>query len=244
VTGPVLPAELETAAQIWFERGGGHMAQAYATAQFAIAREGRFTVVARREGTAEETFHVFRAGRLGVGASLAVRTAALRAIGGFDVVLGAGTRCMGGEDQLLLVELLLSGRRITFDPAAFVWHTHRATVDELTTQMYSYGLGYTAMLAAAARHGHRAGLLAYLLQAVYLLPRKLLRRRTGQAASVPRELARVELRGLINGPWVYWRSMRVARAGQRRATRQASGPATPGQPGMPSDFAEHQDVRR
>ncbi len=246
VTGPVLPKELETPAQVWFERSGGHMEQRYERVQFVNdgawrgrflggLRRSRFQVTARRTGAPDETFLLYRSGKIGVGASLAVRTDVLRRVGGFDSALGAGTRTMSGEDHMLFVALLHAGCQITFDPGAYVFHTHRRTLPELRHQLLGYGTGYTAMLAASARRdrAHVAGLAWYFAQAVRLLARKFrgrwraATRSVGDAdPAVPAALAGAEFLGLVRGPLAFVASNRDA----RRAGRNVS--STPPEPAM------------
>jgi len=236
VTGLVLPAELETAAQIWFERSGSKIDQRYVSVGYANDsawrrqllgrwRPGRFHVTAQRSGAPDETVSVYR-GKLGMGANMAFRVEALRSIGGFDEALGAGTRSRGGEDLLAISRLVYEGRRLVFDPAVYVFHTHRRTVDELERQLYGYGTGYTAMLTAAVRsdRSHLVGLFWFFFEALVLLPRKFISRDRGTAeahgARFPRRLARAEFRGLAHGPWAYAaarRTLRRASATKRRA---------------------------
>ena len=56
---------------------------------------------------------------------MAFRTAALRELGGFDEALGPGTPAQAGEDLLVFLRLLAGGRRLAYEPGAFVWHWHR-----------------------------------------------------------------------------------------------------------------------
>jgi glycosyltransferase involved in cell wall biosynthesis len=236
VTGLVLPTELETPAQIWFERSGSSLDQHYQTTTFTNdgswrgkslggLRRGRFEVTARRPGAPDETFLMYRSGKFGMGASMAVRASALRSAGAFDEALGAGSPTMAGEDHALLIAILFGGGRVTLDPAAFVFHTHRRTLAELEHQMRGYGRGYTAMLAATVwgSRAHLAGLFWYALQGLVLIPRKFAGRRDDTSPTYPKELSRAEFRGLVSGPWVFLASVRTAR--HRR--RQQVEPRTP-----------------
>jgi GT2 family glycosyltransferase len=202
VTGPVLPKELETPAQIWFERSGSKLAQRYVPVVYGGPKPGSFK--------AGGTF-VYR-GTFGMGANFAVRRRVLDALGGFDEALGTGTPAGGGEDLLLFARLVYLGHRIRFDPSVHVFHNHRRTVDELRRQMYAYGTGYTAMLAALVREDprHLAGLAWYTVEALALAARKFGGGRAG-APGYPKELGRVELRGLLAGPWRYRAGRRLLR---------------------------------
>ncbi len=209
VTGLVLPKELETPAQIWFEHSGSTLAQRYAAVVHGGGRPGRFKV---------DGAFVYR-GVFGMGANFAVRRGVLDALGGFDEALGAGTPAGGGEDLLLFTRLVHLGHRIRFDPSVHVFHTHRRTVDELRRQMYAYGSGYTAMLTALVRDDprHLVGLAWYAVEALALTARKFGGRRA-EGSGYPKELGRVELRGLLAGPGRY-------RAGRRLLARAPQEPA-------------------
>ncbi len=149
VTGLVVPLELETAAQVWFEQSGSGPDRSYVPLTFE--RAGRFRV-RRRDGETggERLDSLYATGELGLGSNMAFRASALRAAGGFDEALGTGTPSRGGEDLAMLVELLASGQRLAYEPSAIVYHTHRATLAELDRQIYGYGVGFTAMLTAIA----------------------------------------------------------------------------------------------
>ncbi|HWI75325.1 MAG TPA: glycosyltransferase, partial [Baekduia sp.] len=137
VTGLILPLTLDSEAQLLLE-------------QFAAFGKG-FAPVTHRlaEGRAENPLFPYTAGELGSGANTAVRADVLRALGGFDIALGAGTPAMGGEDLDLLIRLVLDGHAVRYEPRALLWHDHPATMERLTTQVRSYGVGLAAM---AAKH--------------------------------------------------------------------------------------------
>jgi glycosyltransferase involved in cell wall biosynthesis len=224
VTGLVLPKELETPAQIWFERSGSKLESRYQLTHFRNdgasrrgflggLRRGRYQVTARRYGQPDETFFVYR-GKFGMAANIAFRVAAFRALGGFDNALGAGIPTGGGEELQLLSRLVFSGRGLTFDPATAIYHAHRSDYEDLRKRMFGYGSGYSAMLVALVRTDgrHLIGLSWYALQAVRLM----LQRSAGRRDSVyPKELSRSELRGLLRGPWTYLVSRRLMRRWQR-----------------------------
>jgi cellulose synthase/poly-beta-1,6-N-acetylglucosamine synthase-like glycosyltransferase len=221
VTGLVLPRELETPAQIWFERSGSKVDQVYVSASFANdrsrrgrflggLRRNRFNVTARRDGFPDETVSIY-SGKLGMGANMAFRTTTLRSLGGFDEALGAGSRSHGGEDLCIISRLMFGGGRLVFQPSMFVYHTHRRTLDELERQMYGYGTGYTAMVAALVCGDvrHLVGLGAYAAHAVGLALRRSASRDAGE---YPRELSKAEARGLLKGPWLYVAGRRSTRS--------------------------------
>ncbi len=111
-------------------------------------------------------FPLYATGELGIGSNMAFRTSVLRSLGGFDHALGVGTSTCGGEDLAMLLELLMSGRLLGYEPAAIVHHTHRRTLEDLEIQLRGYGIGFSAMM----------------LSLVWRDPRRL----RGFAAAVPR----------------------------------------------------------
>jgi GT2 family glycosyltransferase len=230
VTGLVMPKELETPAQVWFERSGSGLDRTYVALSFESAARGhgrsgafsphRFRVVRRAAGeTIATVASLYATGEFGLGSNMAFRIEALRALGGFDEALGAGTETHGGEDLAMLLELLVSGRRLVHDPAAIVHHIHRREVAELERQIRGYGIGLTATLAALVWRDprHIAGLLAVVPAALRSMASPSTGKRAKQPAGYPGHLVRMELRGMLSGPLAYARSRRH----QRRWTERA-----------------------
>ena len=48
------------------------------------------------------------------------------------------------EDTYAFYRVLRAGYAIAYEPAAFVWHRHRADMRSLRRQIYSYAKGHTA----------------------------------------------------------------------------------------------------
>ena len=95
----------------------------------------------------DDPMYPYAAGVFGTGANFAVDTALMRRLGGFDEALGAGSPARGGEDLDAFVRVLQGGCALSHEPAALVWHHHRADVAGLRRQMYGYGTGLTAFYA-------------------------------------------------------------------------------------------------
>jgi cellulose synthase/poly-beta-1,6-N-acetylglucosamine synthase-like glycosyltransferase len=241
VTGLLLPVELETPAQVLFERSGSKVAHRYERVSYqggpsprrgggardAAQRRGRFEVTAWRPddpAAPAVRYLVYQAGQFGIGANMSYRAAAFARIG-MDVALGAGTPARGGEDLHCFMRLLFAGGRMTFDPAVVAWHSHARELAELREKVYGYGSGFTAILTALiwSDPRHLVGLSAHALRALRLFLRKFLVERGAAAARsyYPAELSRAELRGYAAGPLLYLRSrlvLRRARAALRRAS--------------------------
>jgi GT2 family glycosyltransferase len=228
VTGLILPAELETAAQLWFERHyGGFGATRVFTPLTYRGAAGRNRLTRRAEvavqdwdGAEVRRFAVYGAGACGAGANMAFRARALQRFGPFDEALGTGTPARGGEDLAMFIRLLAGGGSIGYEPRAVVHHTHRADYPSLRGQIEAYGLGFTAMLTSlvGAEPWHVGGVLSQL-------PRVARRVLAGEeepadaedpaeallGAPPPRELVWLERRGALKGPAAYLRSRRELR---------------------------------
>jgi GT2 family glycosyltransferase len=149
----------------------------------------------------------FSAGIFGTGANFAVRRPALRRMGGFDTLLGAGAPTRGGEDLDVFVRVILAGERICFVPSALVWHQHREDTRALAGQLYSYGYGLGAYLAK--RLAEREMSVAVLCRA--LARSATVARQMGQASRAGRfvlgglRLAAAEACGVLAGAACYYR---------------------------------------
>jgi GT2 family glycosyltransferase len=134
VCGPVLAAELDTPAQIAADEALGWR-KGFARRRFSLARP-----------PADSAIFPFSPGLFGVGANMAVDTAAASHVGGFDIALGPGTRTHGGEDCDFMIRLVLAGHMLTYEPSAYAWHHHRPTTAELADQMRGYDRGLGGFL--------------------------------------------------------------------------------------------------
>ncbi|WP_405010604.1 glycosyltransferase [Kitasatospora sp. NBC_01539] len=211
VTGLVLPAELDTPAQEAFESYGGY-AKGFAPHDWTW-HDG--------DG-ADDPLLPFAVGRFGTGANMALRTAVIRGLGGFDEATGAGTPTRGGEDLLAFFRVMEAGYTVAYRPDAVAWHRHRRTDADLRNQIYGFGVGFGAYLTAAVVH--RPRLIVPLARRV---PRGLRqwhgarRTRAGTAgrAGEGLHLGRKEFQGLLYGPISYLVSVR------RRHTHRVEGMA-------------------
>ena len=206
VTGIVIPSELDTQSQAWFE-------------QYSGVRRGRgFARAVFSPATAHLQSPLYPLPPFGSGNNMAFRRDALERIGGFDCALGAGTATQAGEDTAALSSLLWAGGTIVYQPTAIVRHGHRREHAALRRQMLGYGRGlsafYTSMLM------HHPDCAPELVQ----LSRKALTdqfsRRGGRLSQLdddfPRELLRANRVGLLEGPFMYvgarLRARRLGRA--------------------------------
>ena len=204
VSGVVVPAELATPAQLWFEQFGGHS-------------KGRgFTPAVFSSATAHQQSPLYPLPPFAVGANMVFRPGVIEDIGGFDTALGAGTPAMGGEDTRAFTQVLLAGGTIAYRPTMLVRHTHRRDLAGLRQQMRGYGTGLTAYYTSLL--WSRPSLLPSLLRLVPTALRDLTApdslRVAGIGPDFPRELLRANRRAMLLGPWAYLRGrMRDRRRG-------------------------------
>jgi glycosyltransferase involved in cell wall biosynthesis len=168
--------------------------------------------------------HPFTAGVFGTGANLALRTETVRALGGFDTALGAGTKTRGGEDLDIFVRILLDGHALAYEPAALVWHSHRSDLAELSRQMFGYGSGLTAYIAKylvdpATCRRVVAGIPGGLRHA------RQLGSRTREIPTAPkpeimRRLRTREMAGMLAGPVLYLQARRRSARASARGAQQ------------------------
>ncbi len=206
VTGPVLPAELDTPAQAMFEAHGG-FPKGFAPRRFQMGRP------------AADRLFPFTSGRFGAGANMAFTAEALRRVGGFDRAIGPGTPARAGEDLLAFFQTIVAGYAIVYEPDALAWHYHRRTQQELAIQARGYGSGLTAYLTAALVHEPQAlpMLLGRLPSALAYAVRRYRSAYANDAdgssgVDWPRRMSALERRGLVYGPIAYARGRRPASA--------------------------------
>lgn len=88
------------------------------------------------------------------GANMAIRADALRATGGFDSDLGAGTP-FANEDLDIAGRLNAKGWHVLYEPSAVVWHHHgRKNEAEVRSLRATYDLGRGAYYAKMILSGH------------------------------------------------------------------------------------------
>ena len=141
-TGLVLPAELETEAQLIFEKGLEGFSQGYLPLIF----DTQFFEQSQHQGVPVWD--------IGAGANMAFRRKAFELVGDFDERLGAGASGCS-EDSELWYRLLAEGWLCRYEPTAVVFHYHRSDLDSLKQQMYQYMRGHVAaLLIQFARYKH------------------------------------------------------------------------------------------
>jgi glycosyltransferase involved in cell wall biosynthesis len=207
VCGVMLPAELEFEAQVRFEQYGGF-------------NKGRgLAPEILRMGTPSVVSPLYPLPSFGPGGNMAFRAEPLRAVGGFDSCLGAGTRTHGCEETRVLSLLLSSGHTVLHWPGAITWHTHRREMQALKKQLYGYSAGLSAFYASMIRSNPMA-----IFDIIRLTPHMIRDFRTNnknlRSGQLPDDFPPCILKavrhGLLTGGPLYFYEIIKDRAGRSR----------------------------
>ena len=222
VTGMIHAAELETPAQAWIEQFGGFGK--------GFARRLYNTSTNRSSGP----LYPYTAGMFGSGANMAFTRSFLCESGGFDPALGAGSGGVGGDDLAAFFDVIVRGYTLVYEPAAIVHHRNRRDYAGLRRQAHGYGVGLTAYLMKTLVDKPRR-----LFDLAIRIPHGLLfllgsrsTKNVKKLIDYPKELTRIERKGMLYGPLAYLKSRRRAKkmnlyANPRKLlSRSASSPAT------------------
>lgn len=193
VTGMVLPTNLESKAERYFER----------RVSWSSSVECRVYDLKKRDN--ESALFPFDAGQFGTGANFALDRRLTLELGGFDIALGAGSLAGGGEDLDMFVRILRSEHKLAYSPSALVWHSHRTAQTDLRAQMHLYGVGLGAYLLKQLfdREFRKVLLKQAPRAALHML--RLWRRGAG-GNNGNRSLVLAELAGIVAGPYAYLRA--------------------------------------
>ena len=199
-SGLVMPYSLATEAQVLFERMGGF---------------GRGSI-ARRFGPRihEASLFPIGSGVVGAGCNMAFDRRLIERIGGFDEALDTGGPLPGGGDLDIFHRVAARGP-MGYEPSYAVYHEHRAGLDELEHQYYTWGLGLMAFLDKVRRtdpseRGRVASMYAWWLRTI---ASELVAAARGNPRVRRAEFVRAELRGAVKGfAGEYQRSVRRSRA--------------------------------
>lgn len=188
VTGLVVPDELDTAAQLLFERYGG-FGRGFDRQVFRVAPGES---AARRFGGT---------GRFGTGANMALRRQFFAEAGLFDPALDVGTPASGGGDLEMFFRVLKSGHALVYEPAAIVRHRHRRSYEDLRVQITNNGIGFYAYLVRTARaHPEDRAAVARLgLWWMWWWNARRLLRSVLRPSAFPLDLVFAEIRGSFVG---------------------------------------------
>jgi GT2 family glycosyltransferase len=132
-TGPVLPLELETRAQVLFEEMGG-FGRNFKRTRFGAVLPGLPT-------------YPCGAGMFGAGCNMVFRRRVLVQLGGFDEALDTGAPLPGGGDLDMFYRVVRAGYPLVREPKMVVYHQHRREYLKLRHQVWTWGLGSMAFVS-------------------------------------------------------------------------------------------------
>jgi glycosyltransferase involved in cell wall biosynthesis len=212
VTGPGFAWTLETPAQARFEREDGF-------------RRGL-----RRRVHTWATLPPVRGTAAGAGANMVFRRELLTEMPDpFPEELDAGTPTQSGGDAWALGSVLAAGGRIVYDPGTWLRHQHRPDPASLHHAIWGYGVGLTSALIRFRRELGEPGAGRAWRWLLFTYLRGSGTRLLGRGDAVRQRLGWDYLRGGLQGPAAYRRSLRLAPGRKApRPTARAHAPA--GQP--------------
>lgn len=213
VTGLILPAELETQPQFWQEEFGGYN------------RDGNFdqrifNLDNLRWRRQQEPLYPYTSGNFGAGANLCFNREAFIKLGGFDPAIGAGTLTIAAEDTDILFRTVIGGQTVVRQPSAFLYHYQYRDYESLRKQLYSYGHGFTAHLmnCIVRRPSSLLDFASMVPYTLFYLFNPTSPKHAKKTDDFPKELATVEMKGMLVGWWAYlrsrWRNRGAARLSQ------------------------------
>jgi len=201
VTGLVVPLELETPTQVWFEEFGGFN-RGFIQRIFDRTR--------KRNNT---SLYPFTAGMFGAGATMAFTAEFLQREKGFDPALGPGTPSGGGGDLAAFFQVIMRGNRLVYEPTSLAYHEHRRDYRSFQKQMYYYGTGLTAYLTKIMLDNPLLLFRFFVLipfGLFHLLGSRSEKNRK-KSPQFPKELTKLERKGMLLGPFLYFKGLRESR---------------------------------
>ena len=198
VTGLILPSELESRSQQLIEEFGG-FSKGFARRRWDLS-----------ENRLDHPVYPYLLGVYGSGANAAWRRSALQQLGGYDQLLGTGTRARGGEDLDIYLSCVRAGMQIVYEPGAVVRHAHRRDSDLLRKQVFDYGVGLGAVLMKRfLQREERKEMLSRLRPGLRYLLQSDSPKNAGKRPGFPKRLTFAERMGIIYGPLAYLDSRRI-----------------------------------
>lgn len=207
VTGLVLPAELKTEAQYFFETYWG------------FNRGYQVRVFDRKKIIDHKPAAVWK---IGAGANMAFRRVVFSLVGGFDERLDVGAAGCSGDSELWY-RILAEGWKCRYEPAAVAFHYHRENIEDVKQQIFHYMRGHVASLCIQFENYHHFGNLRRIANT---LPKQYLKslsyiRKSGYHPS--HLTLRSEIAGYFSGILFYlgrihWRNLLTRRV-QTKALR-------------------------
>lgn len=195
VTSLLLPLEIETPAQMWLEEFGG------------FNKGFMQRIFDRRSGKEDIPLYPFAAGRFGTGGGMAFTATFLQEEGNFDPALGNGSPAGAGEDLVAFFHVITRGYSLVYEPASLVYHEHHRDYAKLCKQIYYYGASVTAYLTKVIMRNPLllCRIAALLPQGLSFIFNPHSEKNQKKSARFPQELTRLERKGMVQGPWLYFK---------------------------------------
>jgi GT2 family glycosyltransferase len=186
-TGLILPLELETPAQVWFEQYSGY-SKGFVQHIYDL-----------KEHRQSHLLYPYNAGSLGSGASMAFKASILHELGDFDPVLE------NSSDIEAMFRVIIHGHKLVYRPAALLYHPSHRTYAALCKQIYRYGIWLTGLLTKILTDNPRLipNFLPKLPYFFFLALGTNSGKNKKKQADYPKELNILEVKGMFRGPSVY-----------------------------------------
>ncbi|MEC4892423.1 MAG: glycosyltransferase family 2 protein [Oscillatoria sp. PMC 1051.18] len=187
VTGLVVPYELETEAQILFEKQGG-FGKGFVTKWYRVKQREKIP------------WYLLGTGNFGTGANMAYRRQIFDQVGYFDPALDVGTVTNGAGDLEMFFRILKAGHPLVYEPKALIRHRHRREYNQLKKQLINNGSVFSYFVCAIMAYPEE--LLSFMrLGITWLLTWHCKRLLISllHPTQFPRELIWAELRGCLIG---------------------------------------------
>jgi GT2 family glycosyltransferase len=196
VTGLILPVELETPAQFWFEEFGGY-SKGYTRRIFDL-----------KENHPKTPLYPYTTGSFGSGGNMAFTATFLRRVGGFACTLGTGTPARGAEDITAFFQVITKGYKLIYVPAAVAYHLHLRDYICLRKQIYNYGIGLTVYIMKNLFDNPFLlfDLATKIPYGFFFILSNHSPKNSKKSIHYPKELTILELQGMLYGPFAYIKS--------------------------------------
>lgn len=137
-TGLVFPYELETQAQILFEKRGGFR-RGFEKIRYGQVLQGN-------------PLYPCGAGIFGAGCNMAFKREVLIKLGGFDEALDTGAPLPGGGDLDIFYRIIRGGYILAYEPQYLIYHQHRRKMAKLRRQYWTWGLAFMAFVVKSYQY--------------------------------------------------------------------------------------------
>ncbi|MBI0399147.1 glycosyltransferase family 2 protein [Cyclobacterium marinum] len=190
ITGLVLPKELNSPAQVLFEKSWSFN-KGYVNTEYNAKYWGEYLSLGPPVWD------------IGAGANMAFRKDVFNTLGYFDEKLGAGASGCS-EDSEMWFRILNNNYEMEYRPLAVVFHKHRYKISELKSQIFQYMKGHVVAALVQQTQNKNAGYRKYVflkLPKYYL--KKVMKIWRGKGRNF--KFIRNEIMGIFAGVFFYYK---------------------------------------